>query len=128
VAGSQIFTGVEARLSRFSYLVSLLPDQIITDLDLGLELRSRAVASYTPVEDRGLLVERPEGARTPQSFAELTGSDREHQAWSAFEADLHTFAAAVAPTLTGPSPGPASSGPGWARHCGPGWWSDPSGS
>ena len=40
--------GVDARLSRYSYLVSLLPQQIIDDLGLRLELRRRRYSSYTP--------------------------------------------------------------------------------
>ena len=42
------FSGHPARLSRYSYLVSLLPQQLIADLDLDLRLASRSVASYTP--------------------------------------------------------------------------------
>ena len=75
VASEPVFPGVDAVLSRFSYLVSLLPDRIMHDLDLGIELRSRPVASYTPVGDDGLLVERPEGAETAASFARLAGPD-----------------------------------------------------
>lgn len=42
------FAGVEARLSRYSYLVSLLPRQIIDDLALDVRLARRTFASYTP--------------------------------------------------------------------------------
>ncbi|MUM15953.1 NAD(P)/FAD-dependent oxidoreductase [Mycobacterium sp. CBMA271] len=42
------FEGVDARLSRYSYLVSLLPRQIIDDLDLSVQLVRRTYASYTP--------------------------------------------------------------------------------
>ncbi len=49
VASGEPFPGVSARLSRYSYLVSLLPRQLAADLDLDLELLSRRVASYTPV-------------------------------------------------------------------------------
>ena len=42
VASAAIFPGVEARLSRFSYLVSLLPDLIIDDL--GLRARAAVPA------------------------------------------------------------------------------------
>lgn len=35
---SQLFPGQPARLSRYSYLVSLLPDRIASELDLGLTL------------------------------------------------------------------------------------------
>ncbi|QDP95834.1 NAD(P)/FAD-dependent oxidoreductase [Microlunatus elymi] len=104
VAGERTFPGVDARLSRFSYLVSLLPDKIISDLDLDLELRSRTVGSYTPVGDHGLLVERPEGDATRASFAEITGNEREYGAWQRFHADLERFASVVAPTLTEPLP------------------------
>jgi len=78
---AQAFPGLPARLSRYSYLVSVLPDRIIGDLNLDLELRSRSVASYTPVQRNGvatgLLVDRPEGPATAASFRDLTGSDRE---------------------------------------------------
>ncbi len=104
VASSAIFPGVEARLSRFSYLVSLLPDLIIDDLGLRLELRSRRVKSYTPSGGSGLLVERPEGPRTRESFADLTGGPTEFESWMALERELASVAAIVAPTLTEPLP------------------------
>ncbi|MFC5263828.1 phytoene desaturase family protein [Kribbella qitaiheensis] len=102
----QVFPGVDARLSRYSYLVSLLPDKIVADLGLSLELRSRSVASYTPVRrggrDLGLMVERPEGAATRESFAALTGGDSEYDAWSAFYGSVSALAGVVAPTLLEP--------------------------
>ncbi len=102
----QVFPGVDARLSRYSYLVSLLPDKIVADLGLSLELRSRSVASYTPVRrggrDLGLLVDRPEGAATRASFSALTGSDAEYDAWQAFYGAVGELAAVVAPTLLEP--------------------------
>jgi phytoene dehydrogenase-like protein len=104
VASEQVFPGVGARLSRFSYLVSLLPQVIIDDLDLDLRLLSRAVGSYSPVGDRGLLVERPEGEATRASFAELTGGPQAYQSWQRFHDDLERFAQAVVSTLTGPLP------------------------
>ena len=42
------WAGVDARLSRYSYLVSLLPRKIIDDLDLRIDLRRRRYSSYTP--------------------------------------------------------------------------------
>jgi phytoene dehydrogenase-like protein len=102
----QVFPGVDARLSRYSYLVSLLPDKIVADLGLSLELRSRSVASYTPVRrsgrDLGLLVERPEGPDTRASFEALTGSDAEYEAWTAFYDAVGSLAAVIAPTLLEP--------------------------
>src|SRR5215207_1463278 len=100
VVGEQIFPGMAVRLSRFSYLVSLFPDVIIADLDLDLELRSRRVASYTPVRDGGLLVERDAGPLTRTSFARLTGSDAEYTRWQQLTLRLQSIASVVAPTLT----------------------------
>lgn len=100
------FDGLPARLSRYSYLVSLMPDEIISDLGLDLEFRSRVTASYTPVvrsgEYGGLLVERPESAATAASFRRLTGSDKEYDAWRAFYAEVTAFAEVIAPTLLSP--------------------------
>src|SRR4051794_14097016 len=102
------FSGHPARLSRYSYLVSLLPQQLIADLDLDLDLASRSVASYTPtLRDGvagGLLVERPEGPRTEQSFHDLTGGPDEYAAWQRFYGDVAGLAEVVAPTLLGPLP------------------------
>ncbi len=102
------FAGQPARLSRYSYLVSLMPEQLMADLDLDVRLASRTTASYTPwtrgARSGGLLVERPEGEATRASFAELTGSDAEYDAWREFYADVTDLAHAVAPTLTQPLP------------------------
>src|SRR5499425_3908231 len=49
----QIFPDYDAHLSRYSYLVSLFPQKIIHDLGLKLELRRRAIASYTPYMKHG---------------------------------------------------------------------------
>src|SRR3954451_13169411 len=62
VVSQEIFAGVPARVSRYASLVSLFPDQIIKDLGLEVQLRSRRTTSYTPVirggRPMGLLVER----------------------------------------------------------------------
>lgn len=104
VAGGMPFLGVAASLSRYSYLVSLLPQRLIGELELDLRLVSRRVASYTPVGPGGLLVERAEGPATQASFRQLTGSDDEYRAWQQFHVDLASLAAAVAPTLLAPLP------------------------
>jgi phytoene dehydrogenase-like protein len=103
VASAQIFAGVPIKLSRFSYLVSLLPEQIVRDLGLELELRSRRVASYAPVGDGGLLVERQPGGATLDSFETGPGLAA-YQQLQDLETDLHRLAAIVAPTLIAPLP------------------------
>ena len=102
------FPGFETRVSRYSTLVSLLPSQVVEDLELDVALRSRPTASYTPVvrdgKPGGLLVERDEGEATRQSFQDLTGSDAEYDAWRAFYADVAGLADVVAPTMLSPLP------------------------
>ncbi|MFI6858524.1 phytoene desaturase family protein [Streptomyces sp. NPDC050421] len=99
------FAGVDARLSRYSYLVSLLPSRIVQDLGLDFAVRKRTVSSYTPAlrdgRPTGLLVA---GDRTRGSFAALTGSDREYEAWQRFYGRTAQVAARVFPTLTEPLP------------------------
>ncbi|NBM18543.1 NAD(P)/FAD-dependent oxidoreductase [Streptomyces sp. GC420] len=101
------FEGVDARLSRYSYLVSLLPRKIVRDLGLNFGVRSRTVSSYTPVERggraTGLLVGGGPG-RIRESFAALTGSDAEYEAWQRFYGMTGRLAEKVFPTLTEPLP------------------------
>jgi phytoene dehydrogenase-like protein len=105
---AEAFPGTGARLSRYSYLVSLLPDVVVRDLDLRVELRSRRTASYSPTIRHGvaagLHVEHDEGESTRTSFRELTGGEAEYAAWRRFYADVRGFAGVVAPTLTAPLP------------------------
>ena len=100
--GTAVFAGHPARLSRYSYLVSLFPDQLAARLGIDLPLRSRKVSSYTPTGAGGLFVERTPGSATADSFRALTGSDREFAAWQQFYGQTSALAGAIAPTLTGP--------------------------
>ncbi|MGB6208847.1 phytoene desaturase family protein [Mycobacterium sp.] len=47
-ASARIFDGVDARISRYAYLVSLLPARITDDLGAPVRLARRAYSSYTP--------------------------------------------------------------------------------
>jgi phytoene dehydrogenase-like protein len=70
------FAGVDAKLSRYSYLVSLLPKQIIEDLGLDIKLAPRRYSSYTPLPetDKGLLVDNHDQANTQSSFDSIGAS------------------------------------------------------
>jgi len=100
------FPEYDARLSRYSYLVSLLPDQIVTDLGIRFRTLERPVASYTPYrrDDRedGLLVAAEWDAATADSFRRLTGSDREGKAWREFYHEIAGLARRLAPTMLQP--------------------------
>ena len=99
---ARAFPGFDARVSRYSYLVSLVPRQIVEDLDLGVRL-TRAYSSYTPVPDhpgRGFLVGSE--AETRASFRALTGSDEAYAGWSQFCARMGRVAERVFPTVLEP--------------------------
>ena len=104
----EAFKGVDARLSRYSYLVSLLPDQIIRDLSLNFTTISRTVSSYTPYfddeGDKGLLINRNFDEETKESLSLLTGNDEESLAWQNFYSSVLEFAQVVAPTMLQPLP------------------------
>jgi phytoene dehydrogenase-like protein len=50
---AQVFDGVEARLSRYSYLVSLLPQRLLDELGVRVQLAPRRYSSYTPDPSTG---------------------------------------------------------------------------
>ncbi|MCX0275506.1 FAD-dependent oxidoreductase, partial [Nocardia zapadnayensis] len=101
---ARVFDGVDVRLSRYSYLVGLLPDRIVGDLGLRFRTRKRRISSYTPVGSSGLLVDNRSPAATRDSFVRVTGSEREFTAWQRFYAMTGEVARAVFPTLTEPLP------------------------
>jgi phytoene dehydrogenase-like protein len=98
----QAFEGFDAYLSRYSYLVSLLPDKIVTELGLAFECISREVSSYTPYADKGLYVSRQWDEKTAASFNELDPTGHEAQAWQDFYGEVAEFAKKIAPTLLQP--------------------------
>jgi phytoene dehydrogenase-like protein len=98
----QAFEGFDAHLSRYSYLVSLLPDKIVADLGLSFECISREVSSYTPYADKGLYVSRLWDEKTEASFNELDPTGAEAKAWQEFYGEIAEFAQRIAPTLLQP--------------------------
>src|SRR5206468_2807928 len=83
-----IFPDYNARLSRYAYLVSLLPQKIIRDLGLNLELRRRAIASCTPYVNHGqhgaLVLSNLDEDVSRKSIVDLTGSDAEFERMKKF--------------------------------------------
>ena len=105
-ASVRAFKEYDALLSRYSYLIALLPDQIVKDLGLKFETISREVSSFTPYKknekDFGLLISRVWDKQTEESFIELTGSKDEGRAWQEFYSDVEKFAQKMAPTFLQP--------------------------
>lgn len=103
----RVFPDYDAQLSRYAYLISLLPEQIIRELDLSFETRRRRTASFTPYTDqrglsRGLVLSNVDEQRSRSSMFELTGSE---QAWENYQSLLSlesTMAKMAWPTMLQP--------------------------
>jgi phytoene dehydrogenase-like protein len=100
---SEVFDGVDARLSRYSYLVSLLPQRIIHDLKLDVRLQRRRYSSYTPLAgtERGLLIDNGDARATADSFASI-GASADVAPWNTFYEDTARLARALFPTVCDP--------------------------
>jgi phytoene dehydrogenase-like protein len=100
---AQAFDGVDAQLSRYSYLVSLLPKRIIDDLGLDVETAPRRYGSFTPTSDgqAGLLIDEMDAEATARSF-ESIGAASDFDAWNDFYAKTETIAKALFPTVLEP--------------------------
>jgi phytoene dehydrogenase-like protein len=93
------FDGVDARLSRYAYLVSLLPARILDDLGAEVRLARRRYASYTP--------NPADGGRTglligpPSSFGAV-GAAGDEAGFADFYRRCRTVTQPLWPTLTEP--------------------------
>lgn len=101
------FDGLDARLSRYSYLVSLMPQEIQEDLGLDIRLARRRYSSYTPVpgaaDGEGLLIDRNDAQATDDSFASI-GAPEDADRFRALYEETTRIAEALWPTVTGPLP------------------------
>jgi phytoene dehydrogenase-like protein len=93
------FEGVDARLSRFSYLVSLLPRRIVDELGARVRLMRRRYSSYTP--------DPSTGGRTgvligPQSTFGAIGAAADEAGFTEFYRRCRGVTSKLWPTLTQP--------------------------
>ena len=95
------FAGVDARISRYAYLVSLFPRRLLSELGVDVELRRRRVSSYTPCGDAGVLVCDDE-QRTRASITRTLGHDGTAAALDLFGALTAGVAGRIFATLTEP--------------------------
>jgi phytoene dehydrogenase-like protein len=95
------FAGVDARISRYAYLVSLFPRPLLAELGIDVELRRRRVSSYTPLGDAGVLV-CDDAQRTRASIRRTLGDERTAVALERFAALTACVARRIFPTLTKP--------------------------
>lgn len=119
---ARVFPGVDARLSHYSYLVSLLPRAVRDELGLRLDLRRRRFSSYTPLPTdpgRGLLVDNHDDDATRRSFAAVGAAD-DVAAWHSFGARTRALAEGLFGTVTGPLPTAHEA----RERIGGAWWAD----
>jgi phytoene dehydrogenase-like protein len=99
------FEGLDARLSRYSYLVSLMPKKIIDELGLDLKLARRRYSSYTPVpghpQSAGLLIDRLDDEATRASFDRI-GAVQDVDKVATLYNDTTRMAQVLWPTVTEP--------------------------
>ena len=102
------FEGVNVRLSRYSYLVSLFPRELLASLGIEVELRHRRAASHPPNDAPGLyaLTGRIARAVAPtltqplRSREELRALVGDDDAWkSVFERPLSELLERELPTM-----------------------------
>jgi phytoene dehydrogenase-like protein len=105
----RVFPDYDAQLSRYAYLISLLPRVILDELEIDFHTRRRATASFTAYRDagepRGLLISNVDPNRSRESMQALTGSDRSwrnYQRFLTLEAALaeHVWPSLLEPLVT----------------------------
>jgi len=96
------FEGIGAKLSRYSYLVALFPDQIKEDLNLEFETLSRTVSSYTPSQKTGILINRIYDKESGDSINAFTSNREDSDAWERFYQRIGEVARLLAPTMLEP--------------------------
>jgi phytoene dehydrogenase-like protein len=102
---AKVFEGVDARLSKYSYLISLLPDQIQRDIGVRIPTLRRSVSSYTPDPanpSRGLAVPINDPDWFTDQIEQLTGSRTDAEAWLSFYARIAVFAGPLFDSMTQP--------------------------
>lgn len=101
---AQAFDGVEVQVSRYSYLVSLLPSRIVDDLGAAVRLSRRRYSSYTPQPQTGgrcgLLVGSP-GGQARDLFAAI-GAAGDADGFEAFYRRCRLVTERLWPTLLEP--------------------------
>jgi phytoene dehydrogenase-like protein len=93
------FEGIDARLSRYSYLVSLLPKRIIDDLGVRVRLARRRYSSYTPDPatggETGLLI-------GPKPTFAAVGAEGDAGPFAEFYRRARIVTSRLWPTMTAP--------------------------
>lgn len=106
-ASARVFPDYDAWLSRYSYLVSLLPPKIVDDLKLRFDTRRRRIASFThyfndQASPRGLLISNVDEAASRTSVERLSGKTQDWQGYQRLLALESSIAGIAWPSLLNP--------------------------
>jgi phytoene dehydrogenase-like protein len=104
-SSQEVFSGVGARVSRYSYLISVLPPKIIDELGLRLDLRRRRIAACAPYAVNGTqraLVLSNVDPQVSRASLEQLGGAATVRAVDRFEAMQREYGRLMAPSLTEP--------------------------
>lgn len=96
---AHVFEGIDARLSRYSYLVSLLPRSIVDDLGVRIRLSRRRYSSYTPDPATGGLTGLLIG---PDPTFAAVGASTDEAGFGDFYRRFGSLTSRVWPTMTEP--------------------------
>lgn len=102
---AEVFPGVAARISKYSYLVSLLPESVRADLGMELTTVKRSVSSFTPDPlnpTRALSIPHGNEGELRRRITSFTGNESDAQQWIDFYSRTQRVAVKVFPTLTQP--------------------------
>lgn len=102
---AQAFAGLPANLSRYAYLVSLIPRSIIDDLGLEIQLVRRRYSSYTPApaDPRdGLLIDRDDPEATAAAARAMGAGDGAWVGWTQMYERIAAVAQRIWPTFLEP--------------------------
>ena len=104
----RVFKGMDARLSAYSYLVSLFPRKILDDLGIAFGCKRRGTASWTPSHEGGrhreLLLRNGNGAEdwNREVFAALTGGEVDYRGYQRLQEMQAKIADVVWPSMLSP--------------------------
>lgn len=96
------FKGVDVRLSRYAYLLSLMPQKIMNDLGVRIATRQRDIAYYTPHQNHGLLSSNTNATVIEAAIKHLTSREEDYRAYLRFAELQAAFADVVFSTLLEP--------------------------
>lgn len=104
---ARLFPEFDASISRYAYLISLVPERILSELGIRIATRQRQIASYTPYRDPGgkscgLVFSNVDPTVSRDSVVSLTGLNSAWDRYQLFQAMQNSLASLIWPTILEP--------------------------